>query len=222
MRPVDGERPVRSLAGLLGGYRKRLIPAFFVFAVKDSPLWIMPVLTSSLIDVVVAKGPLTSIWVISAIALVTLVQNYPSHVLWTRLYNGSVRDLGAGLRNQLASRLQSLSLGFHSRASAAVIQTKVVRDVENIELMLQQAAQPALSALFVLVGAITLTAIRVPQFLLVFALTVPIAVSLYAVPLLVSVPPSVKVSFASSTRSSTVVVRTSTSVAPAGSAIAPV
>jgi ATP-binding cassette, subfamily B, bacterial len=181
MRPVDGERPVRSLIGLLGGYRRRLIPAFFVFAVKDSPLWIMPVLTSSLIDVVVAKGPLTSIWVISAIALVTLVQNYPSHVLWTRLYNGSVRDLGAGLRNQLASRLQSLSLGFHSRASAAVIQTKVVRDVENIELMLQQAAQPALSALFVLVGAITLTAIRVPQFLLVFALTVPIAVSLYAV-----------------------------------------
>jgi ATP-binding cassette subfamily B protein len=179
MRPVDGQHPVRSLVGLLGSYRVRLVPALFVFAVKDSPLWIMPVLTSSLIDVVVAKGPLTTTWIIGAIALVTLVQNYPSHVLWTRLYNGSVRDLGANLRNQLASRLQNLSIGFHSRASAAVIQTKVVRDVENIELMLQQSAQPALSALFVLIGAITLTAIRVPQFLVVFALTVPIAVALY-------------------------------------------
>ncbi len=181
MRPVDGAHPVRSLVGMLGQYRSRLIPALLVFAVKDSPLWIMPVLTASLIDVVVAKGPLSTIWVIGAIALVTLVQNYPSHVLWTRLYNGSVRHLGADLRNQLASRLQNLSIGFHSRASAAVIQTKVVRDVENIELMLQQSAQPALSALFVLIGAITLTAVRVPQFLIVFALTVPIAVALYGV-----------------------------------------
>lgn len=176
---IDGRHPVRSLARLLGHERRRLIPAVLVFVIKDSPLWVLPVVTSAVIDIVVAGGPLSRIWLLAAIALITIVQNVPSHVLWTRLFMGAVRDIGADLRNALASRLQSLSIGFHTRASAAVIQTKVVRDVENIELMLQQAGQPALSALFVLIGAITMTAIRVPQFIVVFAATVPVAVLLY-------------------------------------------
>ena len=89
-----------------------------------------------------------------------------------------MRQLAADLRNAIASRLQNLSIGFHSRASASVIQTKVVRDVENIELMFQQAVPPALSTVFILIGAITVTAIQVPTFVLVYALTVPVAVTL--------------------------------------------
>ncbi|MFZ4894871.1 ABC transporter ATP-binding protein [Plantibacter sp. Mn2098] len=177
---VDGTHPARTLLHLLGRYKGKLIPAVLVFAVKDSPLWLMPILTSAIIDVVVAGGPLGKLWLYASIAVVVLVQNYPSHVLWTRLYSGSTRHLGADLRNSLAARLQSLSIGFHSRASASIIQTKVVRDVENVELMLQQAGAPALSAVFVLIGAITTTAILVPQFIVVFALTVPIAVGLFA------------------------------------------
>jgi ATP-binding cassette subfamily B protein len=180
LETIDGRRPVRTLIRLLAQHKRRLIPAVIVFAVKDSPLWLMPILTSAIIDIVVARGPLDKLWLYGGIAIVVIVQNYPMHVLWTRLYSGSVRHLGADLRNALASRLQSLSIGFHSRASASVIQTKVVRDVENIELMLQQSGQPALSAVFVLIGAITTTAILVPQFIVVFALTVPISVVLYA------------------------------------------
>lgn len=180
MIALDGRRPVRSLARLLLGHRARLIPAVLVFAIKDSPLWVMPILTSATIDVVVKGGPVGQVLPYAAIALVVLAQNYPLHVLWTRLYMGSVRKIGADLRNALTSRLQSLSIGFHSRASASIAQTKVVRDVENVELMLQQAGQSALSSLFVLIGAIVTTALLVPQFIAVFALTVPVSVLLYA------------------------------------------
>jgi ATP-binding cassette subfamily B protein len=177
---VEGEHPVRSVGRLLAGHRRRLIPALLMFILKDSPQWIMPVLAAAIIDIVVAGGPVRDLLIYGIIALAVLVQNYPSHVLWTKLFSGSVRSIGADLRNLLASRLQGLSIGFHSRASASVIQTKVVRDVENIETMLQQASQPLLSAVTVLIGAITVTAITAPQFIVVFAFTVPVAAVLYS------------------------------------------
>jgi ATP-binding cassette subfamily B protein len=177
---IDGHHPVRSAARLLAGHRRRLIPAVVLFILKDSPQWIMPVLAAAIIDIVVARGPVRDLLIYGVAALAVLVQNYPSHVLWTKLFSGSVRSIGAELRNLLASRLQVLSIGFHSRASASVIQTKVVRDVENIETMLQQASQPLLSAVTVLVGAITVTAFTVPQFIVVFAFTVPVAALLYS------------------------------------------
>ncbi len=89
-----------------------------------------------------------------------------------------VRDTGADLRNALAERLQSLSIGYHTRVSSSIVQTKVVRDVENVELMLQQVTHPLLSSIMVLIGAVTMTAIMVPQFLPVYALAVPIALVL--------------------------------------------
>jgi ATP-binding cassette subfamily B protein len=50
--------------------------------------------------------------------------------------------------------------------------------VENVELMLQQSVGPGMSAVTVLTGALVTTAVRVPAFVLVFAVTVPIGVVL--------------------------------------------
>ncbi len=175
---VEAAHPVRSLARMLRPYRGRLAVSVLAFGIKDSPLWLLPVITASVIDIVVAGGPATRLVWIAGGAVLLLALNYPMHVLFVRFFFGSSRALGARLRNGLTARLQSLSIGFHSRSSAAVIQTKVVRDVENVELLFQQAGPPALSAVFSLVGAITMTAIAVPQFLVVYVLTVPVAAAL--------------------------------------------
>ncbi|QEO09446.1 ABC transporter ATP-binding protein [Protaetiibacter larvae] len=175
---VDAAHPARSLARLLRPYRGRLAASVIAFAVKDSPLWLLPVITAAIVDIVVDGGPgMRLIW-IGAGALALLALNYPMHVLFVRLFFGTSRELGAQLRNGLTSRLQSLSIGFHSRSSAAVIQSKVVRDVENVELLFQQAGPSTLSAVFVLAGAIVMTAINVPEFLVVYLLTVPVAAAL--------------------------------------------
>ncbi|HEY6800949.1 MAG TPA: ABC transporter ATP-binding protein, partial [Agromyces sp.] len=180
-RVIDGRHPTRSVFRLLGLHRGRVLGAIGFFALKDTPLWLLPVVTAEIIDVVVAGGPLTTLALWAAIALVALLQNYPNHVMYTRLFMGAVRSIGAGLRNALAARLQSLSIGFHTRANSAIVQTKVVRDVENVEVMLQQTAHPLLSATMVLGGAIVMTAINVPAFLPVYALTIPLAVLLRAI-----------------------------------------
>ncbi|WP_309133342.1 ABC transporter ATP-binding protein [Cellulomonas sp.] len=175
---VDGQHPVRSVFHLLGMHRRRIATAVFFFALKDTPLWLMPFITARVIDVVVDRRPLHELWLWAAVAFVALLQNYPNHVMYTKLFMGAVRQIGADLRNALAARLQSLSIGFHTRTSASIVQTKVVRDVENVELMLQQVTHPLLSSSMVVMGAVVTTATSVPQFLPVYALTIPLAVLL--------------------------------------------
>jgi ATP-binding cassette subfamily B protein len=156
----------------------RLTFAITAFAIKEIPLWFLPVITAAIIDVVASDGEVTEVLWWFALAAVLLLQNYPNHIIYTRNFMTVVRDLGADLRNALTARLQSLSIGYHTRMSSSIVQTKVVRDVENVELMLQQVTHPLLSSTMVMLGALGMTAITVPQFRPVYALAVPIAIGI--------------------------------------------
>ncbi|HEY1531062.1 MAG TPA: ABC transporter ATP-binding protein [Galbitalea sp.] len=176
--PVDGRKPVRSLLRLFRPYRGSMLLATLIFIVKDSPIWILPILTGNIIDVVVSHRPLTQLWINAGVAAVILLMNYPLNVVYVHLFSNAVRHVAADLRNGMSSRLQLLTIGFHSRTSAAVIQSKVVRDAENVELAMNQSYGVGLSAVCVLLGALISTAIRVPAFVLVFLVIVPIAAAL--------------------------------------------
>src|SRR5690606_5750440 len=141
---VDRERPIRTVLRLLARRPGRMVVAVAAFALKEIPLWFLPVITAAVIDIVADGGDVGAVLWWFAIAVVLLLQNYPNHLLYTRSFMTVVRDTGALLRNTLAAHLQSLSIGYHTRMSASLVQTKVVRDVENIELMLQQVTHPLL------------------------------------------------------------------------------
>lgn len=175
---IDGDRPARSVLRLLARRPGRMTVAILAFAAKEIPLWFLPVITAAVIDVVAGRGDVSQVMWWFVVAAVLLLQNYPNHILYTRSFMTVVRDTGADLRNALAERLQSLSIGYHTRISSSIVQTKVVRDVENVELMLQQVTHPLLSATMVMIGAISMTAIAVPAFLPVYALAVPIAIGI--------------------------------------------
>jgi ATP-binding cassette subfamily B protein len=175
---VDKRRPVWSLIRLFRPYRWPMLLATVVFIVKDSPIWILPILTGNIIDVVVEHKPLEQLWLNAGIAAVILLMNYPLNLVYVSLFSNAVRHVAADLRNGMTSRLQQLSIGFHSRTSASIIQSKVVRDAENVELALNQSYGVGLSAICVLVGALVATAVRIPSFVLVFVVIVPIAAAL--------------------------------------------
>ncbi|HWU30577.1 MAG TPA: ABC transporter ATP-binding protein [Microbacterium sp.] len=175
---IDGQHPTRSVIRLIARRPWRLAVAVLAFAVKEIPVWFLPVITAAIIDIVASHSDVTGVLWWFALAALLLVQNYPNHLIYTRSFMTVVRDLGADLRNALTARLQSLSIGYHTRVSASIVQTKLVRDVENVELMLQQVTHPLLSSTMVMLGALTMTAIAVPQFLPVYALAVPIAIGI--------------------------------------------
>lgn len=174
------DRPVRAVLQLLAPARGRVTLATLAFVVKDSPIWLLPLLTANIIDTVVEHGPISHLWINAAVLAVVVLQNIPVHLLWVRLSSRIIRRLGTSLRSDLTQHLQQLSIGFHTRTGASTLQTKVVRDVENVEQMLQQVAQAGTSAVFTLIGALTLTAIRVPEFVPLFVLVVPATALLVA------------------------------------------
>ncbi|MFF5231548.1 ABC transporter ATP-binding protein [Dactylosporangium sp. NPDC000521] len=176
----DGRRPLRTTVRLLAHRKWRIALATVAFAVKDSPIWLLPLLTANIIDVVVEHRPLVQLWLNAGVLAVVLLQNIPVHMLWVRQMSLIVRDLGTDLRSALAGRLQQLSISFHTKAGASLLQTKVVRDVENVEMMLQQVAASGTSAVLTLAGALSLTAVRVPQFVPLFLLVVPATAGLVA------------------------------------------
>jgi ATP-binding cassette subfamily B protein len=178
-RPLDhryrGEHPIRTLAYLFRADRRRLAAAVGIFAVKHSPVWLLPLITATIIDTVVQHRAITELWLSTGIILLILLVNYPLHILYVRLLYGSVRRMGTSLRSALCIRMQQLSIGYHSRVSAGVLQAKVVRDVETVEQMVQQTAETGLGAGTVLIGGLVIIGIRTPEFLPVFLVVVPAA-----------------------------------------------
>lgn len=157
------------------GDRSHLLSAAIFFTIKHSPTWLLPLLTANLIDVVVQKLPISVMWWNAAILVALLLQNIPMHVLYMKQLSIALRRMESRLRFALSNQFQRLSIGFYSQASTGVLQSKVVRDVEAIVDMVRMSFDSGFAALCNLIGAIVITAIKVPQFLPVFVVIVPIS-----------------------------------------------
>ena len=169
----DRKRPAKTALRLYSGQRARLTVAAIAFAFKHSPVWVMPLLTANVIDAVVQKKPLSVLWINAAVMAVLVLQNVPLSFVYVRRLSLAVRTVETELRVALCERLQQLSIGYHRRTSAGVLQAKVFRDVENVVETSRQVFDSGMAALTTLVGAVVLTALRVPSFLPVFLVVVP-------------------------------------------------
>ena len=170
-----GESPIKTLRFLLSEQRKNIILAIIFFSIKHSPAWFIPLITANLIDIVVQKRSISELAINSGALVFVVLQNYPTNLLYVRFLAIAVRDIENRLRSSLVARMQQLSIGFYQRTNAGALQTKVVRDVENIEQMLRHLSDGGLAAVNSLLGALIVTAIRVPNFLVFFLLVAPIA-----------------------------------------------
>lgn len=170
-----GESPIRTLRYLISGQRKNVALAIVFFSIKHSPSWLIPVITANLIDIVVQRKSVTDLAINSAFLIFVVTQNFPTNLLYVRFLAIAIRETENRLRSALVARMQQLSIGYYQKTNAGALQTKVVRDVENIEQMLRHMSDGGLAALNGLAGAIIVTAIRVPNFLIFFILVAPLA-----------------------------------------------
>lgn len=162
-------------------FRRDYLIAIGAFFMKDSPAWILPIVTAIVIDTVVAGGPFSDLLLLGLVALLVLIQNYPMHMIFVKHSSRATRSIAYGMRTSLTEHLQKVTINFHQRVSGSVIQTKIVRDVENIELMIQQSLPIALSGVFSLIGALLVIAFNIPIFLIVFGMVIPLGVGLIVI-----------------------------------------
>lgn len=176
-RRYRGENPLRTLLTLYTGEHGRMLAAVFFFLIKHSGVWAMPILTAAIVNVVTEpeSHSLADLWLYVAILFGIFIQNIPGHYLFIRFISTANRNMENRLRSALTRRLQYLSMNFYHRRTTGALQAKLLRDVEVIQQLTMRLCQDMPSAIFTLLVALVVTAIRAPIFLLFFLATVPLS-----------------------------------------------
>lgn len=127
-------KALRLLFKLYKGHYGRLLLGALIYIIKDSPTWILPLITANVINLV--TSPTENFWtqiIINAIiAGALLLINIPFHTLYIKILSKANRNVEAGLRGAMVRKLQQLSISYHKDTQSGKIQSKVMRDVEVV------------------------------------------------------------------------------------------
>lgn len=131
---TDKIRSLRLLFKLYKGHYGRLLLASIIYIIKDSPTWVLPLITADIINVV--TNPPENIFIRlaidGAIAALLLIMNIPFHTAFVKILSKANRNVEAGLRGAMVRKLQQLSITYHKDTQSGKIQSKVMRDVEVV------------------------------------------------------------------------------------------
>jgi ATP-binding cassette subfamily B protein len=169
-------KPWRTLVNLYRPEQRWVLAAVICYLFKFSPVLILPVVTANLTDIIAHRGThgQRALWVNAIIGAVAIMQNVPSAMLYVDFLSRAVRNVEIRVRSALVRRLQMLSIGYYNRTDTGTLQMKVLRDVESIEMMSRQLIDTGEFAVISIVAALIVTAFRMPIFVPVFILYVPL------------------------------------------------
>lgn len=170
------DKPWRTLLNLYRPERRWVVLAMVTYVFKASPVWVLPVVTANIIDIVAhrSSGGLKALWINAVVGAVFILMNIPTAMIYVNYLSRAVRNVEVRLRSALVRRLQMLSIGYHNRVNTASLQTKVLRDVESVQMLSQQLVDIGEFAIITILVSLAVTAWRMPVFLPVFLLLVPL------------------------------------------------
>lgn len=176
----SGNKPTKVILNLYKGNVVTLIKACVCLIFQRSPAWVIPVVTANIVNIATntPKNAGRFMLVQVFIALIFLLQNVGSSYLATRYFSKVNRNIEGSLRNVLIRKLQYLSIMFHKGMQSGRLQSKVMRDVENIYELLNQIFKTLLFFALDFAIIIIICAKKSPLVLLFFVLVVPVAVFL--------------------------------------------
>ena len=132
--------PMKILISLYrGNYHKFVLAVISVF-IKHACVWVLPILTASIINDVTTGNPDTvrNIIFYTAFEGVLIVINVPMNYLYTAYKSLATRYVETGLRKALVRKLQQLSISYHVETQSGRLQSKIMRDVEAVETLSTQ------------------------------------------------------------------------------------
>lgn len=183
-REYRNRRAFQNYIGFYSGYKLRFILVWIMYLVKASPAYVLPILTAEIVNMITdsaVTGEMfyRKLWEILAIGFVAIVQNIPSHMLYVWLMSVPCRTVERNLRSALCTRLQHLSIPYHTTTKMGELQNKVTRDVESIENMTRMLLDTIPHLVLSIGVAVVVTLIKAPLFVLFYVAVVPFAVLLF-------------------------------------------
>lgn len=170
---------VKTFFRLYKGHYGELALSTFFWFLKTSPVWILPIITANLIDLVTESkagiNVMPAFFANLIFAVIIHVQNIPTHTLHTKYFSKAKRSVEAGLRGAMVRKLQQLSISFHKEMETGRIQSKIMRDVENIELLSSQILITLLDIVVSVIVTCLVIIVKNPLIFLIFLVAVPVA-----------------------------------------------
>lgn len=138
----------------------KLLYSTLIYLLQASPVWILPLITSDVIDLITIRpdGYLLRICIDAAILFVLVAQNVPTTTWRSSIVDKWMRCTTAEIKGGVIRKLQRLSITYHKEIEEGRIQSKFLRDIETVEAYYRCVLQSLIPSL---VGAVISTAIAI-------------------------------------------------------------
>ena len=169
---------LKTLFSIYKGQYFRLFLSVLLFAIKHTPVWVLPITTANIINAATAHDENTFrvILINTIIMTVLILQNVLTNYYHTYFYAKAIRSVERGLRSAMVRKLQQLSITFHNEMQSGRLQSKIMRDVEQIENLSSQIFISVLSIILNVIVAFTVVVSTSRVVFLFFSATIPVAI----------------------------------------------
>jgi ATP-binding cassette subfamily B protein len=157
--------------------KKNITLSLILLTIKHSPAMLLPIILGNVINAIISHGPdsLHKIIVNSVIILILYFQNIFTHTYYIKYLSKANRSIENSLRFSLIKRLQELSISFHTHFESGRLQSKVLRDVESIEILSRQMVNVVFTGILNIIFAMIATIMHNYWVALFYLVTVPLA-----------------------------------------------
>ncbi len=175
--------PLKILFNFYKGQTVPILKSIFLCTMQNLPLWLIPIITSNIINTVTYpdEHTIAVICLNAAVLTVFLLQNIFSTYGVSKVYDKLIRHIEYALRSSLIQKLQELSIMFHKNTNSGKLQSKIMRDCENIEALLSMIFRNFFIIVISMLIAIGVTLFKCPVVMLFFLFMVPAEIILLKV-----------------------------------------
>lgn len=139
-----GKRKTKFFSKLVKLNLRQIIYSTFVYLLQASPTFIMPLITANIIDITTnavgsAEGITPQVWyklgINAAVLFFFILQNIPTTIWRWRIVSKMLRRTSAGIKCAVIRKLQSLSITYHKDLESGKIQSKFLKDTDNVDAL---------------------------------------------------------------------------------------
>lgn len=172
--------PLKTYLALLNIPIRKHIGLLFLFLLKMLPQLLLPVVIAESIRAVSSgmNDPWGYLLYVYGAFLVLVGANIPFHMWYIRGASQTIRSMEKRLRAALVRRLQQLSMHFHGERETGRLQSKVLRDVDEIVRFSEVYFNSTMGALLGLVFAFSYTLVQEPIVALGYLVATPLSIGL--------------------------------------------
>jgi len=162
---------------ICAGEKRNFALSLVMLAIKHSPAMVLPIIIAHVINAIIAGGPDAKgrILVNSIVILALFLQNILTHTWFVKFLSMANRSIEKSLRTSLVERMQELSISFHNRFESGRLQSKVLRDVESIEILTRQIMNAVLTGVLTILFSMVATLMHSPTVALFYLAAIPIS-----------------------------------------------